>query len=46
MSRIEILESILAKRVAVFDGATGTLIQKLGLTEEDYCGSRIFRTMN
>ena len=34
------LQDILSRRILVLDGATGTMIQKFGLTEEDYRGER------
>ena len=34
------LESLLASRIAILDGAMGTMIQGLGLTEEDFRGDR------
>jgi len=34
------LEGLLAQRILVIDGAMGTMIQKLGLTEEDFRGER------
>ena len=33
-------QDILSRRILVLDGATGTMIQKFGLTEEDYRGER------
>ena len=33
-------DDILARRILVIDGAMGTMMQKKGLTEEDYRGSR------
>ena len=39
-SRTSLLKKQLASRILVMDGAMGTLIQGLGLTEEDYRGDR------
>lgn len=39
-SRTERLQQLLTERILVMDGAMGTLIQGLGLTEEDYRGER------
>ena len=38
--RVARLESALAERILVLDGAMGTMIQKLGLDEADYRGGR------
>ena len=35
------LERLLSERIAILDGATGTMIQKLGLSEADYRGERL-----
>ncbi len=40
MNKIKLLQSILAKRIMVLDGAMGTMIQKHKLTEKDYRGER------
>jgi len=40
MNKIKLLQSILAKRIMVLDGAMGTMIQKHKLTEQDYRGDR------
>jgi len=37
---IESLSQLLTERILVLDGATGTMIQTLGLTEEDFRGER------
>ena len=34
------LETLLAERIVILDGAMGTMIQRYGLTEADYRGSR------
>src|SRR3954462_9524669 len=34
------LEALLAKRIAVLDGAMGTMVQRYGLTETDFRGAR------
>jgi len=34
------LESILSERIAILDGAMGSMVQRYGLTEEDYRGTR------
>ena len=34
------LETLLAKRVLILDGAMGTMIQRYTLTEEDFRGAR------
>ena len=39
MSRIDHLKEILSNRIAIFDGATGTVLQTYGLTEEDFRGT-------
>jgi 5-methyltetrahydrofolate--homocysteine methyltransferase len=41
--RLEVLETLLAQRILVLDGAMGTMIQSYGLKEADYRGER-FRT--
>ena len=33
-------DELLAERILVIDGAMGTMMQKKGLTEEDYRGTR------
>src|SRR5450631_4187984 len=38
-----ILRELLAKRILVIDGAMGTMIQRHGLSEADYRGSRFER---
>jgi 5-methyltetrahydrofolate--homocysteine methyltransferase len=38
-----LLESLLAKRILVLDGAMGTMIQRLKLTEADFRGARFAR---
>jgi 5-methyltetrahydrofolate--homocysteine methyltransferase len=38
--RTQLLEAAARERILVLDGAMATLIQGLGLTEEDYRGSR------
>ncbi len=40
MNKTKLLQSILAQRIMVLDGAMGTMIQKHNLTEEDYRGER------
>ncbi len=40
MNKTKLLQSILAQRIMVLDGAMGTMIQKHKLTEEDYRGER------
>ncbi len=40
MTRNEILD-IMKERVLILDGATGTYLQRLGLTEDDFRGSRL-----
>ncbi|MEO8682565.1 MAG: homocysteine S-methyltransferase family protein, partial [Vicinamibacterales bacterium] len=40
MTDIELLESLLAKRILVLDGAMGTMIQRLKLTDADFRGER------
>ena len=40
MTAKETLQSILAKRIMVIDGAMGTMIQQYKLSEEDYRGDR------
>jgi len=40
MDRGEQLKGILRERILVLDGATGTMIQSLGLSEEDFRGQR------
>jgi 5-methyltetrahydrofolate--homocysteine methyltransferase len=39
-SRRAQLESLLAERILILDGATGTTLQAMGLREEDYRGER------
>lgn len=39
-SRIDILKTELQKRIMILDGAMGTMIQRLKLTEEDYRGTQ------
>ena len=39
---MDTLDSLLAQRIAVMDGAMGTMIQALGLGEDDYRGD-LFR---
>ncbi len=39
-SRIDALRALLAERIAVIDGAMGTMIQARGLSEADYRGDR------
>jgi methionine synthase I (cobalamin-dependent) len=34
------IETILADRILILDGAMGTMIQRYGLTEEDFRGER------
>ena len=36
----QILEGLLAQRILVLDGAMGTMIQRLKLTEADFRGER------
>ena len=36
----ELLTRLAAERILIFDGAMGTMIQRLGLTEEDFRGER------
>jgi 5-methyltetrahydrofolate--homocysteine methyltransferase len=38
--RVVLLESLLAERILVIDGAMGTMIQQRGLSEADYRGER------
>ena len=38
--RISLLKSLLAERVVILDGAMGTMIQNMDLTEEDFRGER------
>ena len=38
--KVRQLESLLAERILVFDGAMGTMIQEKKLEEEDFCGDR------
>ena len=38
--RVAVLESLLAQRILVIDGAMGTMIQQHALAEEDYRGER------
>ena len=38
--RIAALEALLEERVVVLDGAMGTMIQSVGLSEDDYRGER------
>jgi len=40
ISRFEQLEKILKERILVLDGAMGTMIQRRGLSEEDFRGER------
>jgi 5-methyltetrahydrofolate--homocysteine methyltransferase len=40
MNRTEQLKSLMAERILVLDGATGTMIQKFKLEEQDYRGDR------
>ncbi len=40
MNKTKLLQSILAQRIMVLDGAMGTMIQNHKLTEEDYRGER------
>lgn len=40
MTKNEILQNTMQKRILVLDGAMGTMIQRYHLTEEDYRGSR------
>lgn len=40
MSRTEALKDLLARRIAILDGAMGTNIQRFGLQEEDYRGAK------
>jgi len=40
MTTRKILEKILKQRIMILDGAMGTVIQRFGLTEEDYRGER------
>jgi len=40
MSKIEQLKSIMAQRILILDGATGTMIQRHKLEEDDYRGER------
>ena len=39
--RSELLRSLLAQRILILDGAMGTMIQRHGLREADYCGARL-----
>ncbi len=39
MKSKELIAEQLNKRILVLDGAMGTMIQQLGLTEEDYRGA-------
>ncbi|MFN3717231.1 MAG: homocysteine S-methyltransferase family protein, partial [Thiobacillus sp.] len=39
-SKTSLLRSLLAQRILVLDGAMGTMIQRLKLTEADYRGAR------
>ena len=41
----EALTKLAAERILIFDGAMGTMIQRLGLTEEDFRGDR-FKSWN
>jgi 5-methyltetrahydrofolate--homocysteine methyltransferase len=43
MTDLDLLESLLTKRILVLDGAMGTMIQRLKLTDADFRGER-FRT--
>ena len=36
----DLLRATLARRIVILDGAMGTMIQRLGLTEADYRGAR------
>ncbi|GAB6197016.1 homocysteine S-methyltransferase family protein [Lysobacter xanthus] len=38
--RVDALERLLAERILVIDGAMGTMIQQVGLDEQDYRGAR------
>jgi 5-methyltetrahydrofolate--homocysteine methyltransferase len=38
--RLRLLEPLLEQRILLLDGAMGTMIQRLGLTEADYRGER------
>ncbi|MDP3125988.1 MAG: homocysteine S-methyltransferase family protein, partial [Thiobacillus sp.] len=40
MSRLALLQSLLAQRILVLDGAMGTMIQSYTLDEADYRGTR------
>ena len=39
-STASVLSALLARRILVLDGAMGTMVQRLGLTEADFRGSR------
>ena len=34
----QLFEQVLQEKILILDGAMGTALQKLGLTEEDYSG--------
>ena len=36
MKRKEYIESLLSERILLLDGGMGTMVQRYGLTEEDY----------
>ncbi|GMW07848.1 MAG: 5-methyltetrahydrofolate--homocysteine methyltransferase MetH [Nevskiales bacterium] len=40
-ARFRALEQLLDKRIAILDGAMGTMLQRVGLEEADYRGSRL-----
>ncbi|MEZ4378332.1 MAG: methionine synthase [Gemmatimonadales bacterium] len=41
LARLAVLPRLLAERILVLDGAMGTMLQRAGLTEADYRGSRL-----
>ena len=41
MNRFDLLRQKMKEKILVLDGATGTEIQKLGLSDADYCSQII-----